>query len=214
MKKAVICFTRVPKPGATKTRLQGLLTPEQCARLHWAFLRDLSAIYDRVDADLFVCHTPDPDWEELKAVFGMAAGFYPQAGEGLGEKMNNALNQVLELGYDAVVLTGADLPAMTAAHLESGFRGLAEADAVLGPTGDGGYYLVGVKTPAPFLFGNQTYGAGNVFENTLSAARAAGATVGTALPCDDVDTPADLLALRLGACSHTAAFLHEIGVRT
>ena len=212
MKKAVICFTRVPKPGVTKTRLLGLLTPAQCAGFHWAFLRDLSAVYDQVDADLFLFHTPDPDWEELKTVFGMAVGFYPQAGEGLGEKMNNALDQVLELGYDAVVLTGADLPELTAAHLESGFRGLAEADVVLGPTADGGYYLVGVKAPAPFLFENQTYGAGSVYENAVSAARAAGASVAAAEPCDDVDTPEDLKKLRLSPGSHTAAFLKEIGV--
>lgn len=212
MKKAVICFTRVPKPGVTKTRLLGLLTPDQCAGLHWAFLKDLSAVYDSVDAGLFVFHTPDPDWEELKVVFGMAAGFYPQAGEGLGEKMNNALNRVLELGYDAVVLTGADLPELTEDHLESGFRALAGADVVLGPTGDGGYYLVGVKAPAPFLFENQTYGAGSVYENTVSAARAAGASVAAAEPCDDVDTPEDLKKLRLSSGSHTAAFLKEIGV--
>ena len=213
MKKAVICFTRVPRPGITKTRLQGLLTPEQCAQLHWAFLRDLAKVYREIDADLFVCHTPDPDWAALREVFPMAKKFYPQRGESLGEKMNNALNHVLALGCDAVMLTGADLPAMTAAHLQSGFDALAGADITLGPTGDGGYYLVGVKAPAPYLFENQTYGAGNVFENTLSAARAAGALVGTALPCDDVDTPEDLRALRLAPDSHTAAFLHEIGVR-
>ena len=213
MKKAVICFTRVPKPGITKTRLQGMLTPEQCTGLHWAFLRDLARVYGKIDAALFVCHTPDPDWAALKEIFPAAKEFYPQRGESLGEKMNNALNDCLARGYDAVVLTGADLPAMTAEHLASGFDALAGADAALGPTGDGGYYLVGVKAPAPYLFANQTYGAGNVFEKTLSAARAAGASVGTALPCDDVDTPEDLQALRLAPNSHTAAFLHEIGVR-
>ena len=65
MKKAIICFTRVPKPGTTKTRLLGMLTPEQCVRLHWAFLQDLSRIYPALDADLFISHTPDPDWIRL-----------------------------------------------------------------------------------------------------------------------------------------------------
>ena len=212
MKNAIICFTRVPKAGQTKTRLMALLSGEQCAQLHWAFLRDLSNIYKNLDADLFVFHTPDPEWEALKAVFPMARNFYPQLGDGLGEKMNNALNTVLALGYDAAVLTGADLPAMTASHIKSGFHGLLHADVTLGPTSDGGYYLVGVKAPAPYLFRNQTYGGGSVFDNTRSAATAAGKSFCPALPCDDVDTPEDLRSLRLSPDSHTARYLRQIGV--
>ena len=212
MKKALICFTRVPQPGKTKTRLLGLLTAEQCAGLHWAFLRDLAGVYGALEADLYICHTPDPGWEELKSVFPAAKGFYPQAGEGLGEKMNNALNTLLARGYDAVVLTGSDLPAMGTAHLESGFEALRHADVALGPTADGGYYLVGVKAPAPYLFENQTYGTGSVFDRTAAAAEAAGRTLARALPCGDVDTPADLLALRPDPGSHTCRYLSTIGV--
>ena len=211
MKNAVICFTRVPRPGKTKTRLMPRLTGDQCAALHWAFLRDLSEIYQELDADLFVAHTPDPDWEHLKAVFP-AARFFPQVGDGLGAKMDNALNAVLTLGYEKVVLTGSDLPLMTAAHLRSGFDALENADIALGPTADGGYYLVGVKSHSPFLFENQTYGCGSVFDNTAAAARAAGKTVAPASPCDDVDTPEDLRKLRdLPPDSHTARYLSEIG---
>ena len=65
MKNAVILFTRVPKPGQTKTRLLPVLQPEQCADLHWAFLKDLAALYRDLDAHLFVAYTPDPDWEQL-----------------------------------------------------------------------------------------------------------------------------------------------------
>lgn len=212
MKKAIICFTRVPRPGKTKTRLMGLMSGEQCAELHWAFLKDLNGVYNQLDADLFVFHTPDPDWEALKEVFPTARDFYSQCGDGLGEKMNNALNYVLALGYDAVVLTGADLPAMRASHLLSGFHGLLHADVTLGPTSDGGYYLVGVKSPAPYLFENQTYGAGSVFDNARSAVAAAGKTFCPSLPCDDVDTPEDLRALRLSPDSHTACYLRKIGV--
>ena len=212
MKKAVICFTRMPKAGHTKTRLMGLLSGGQCAELHWAFLRDLATVYESMDADLFVCHTPDPHWASLKDVFPMAKQFFPQTGDGLGEKMDTALNTVLALGYDAVVLTGADLPAMTAAHLRSGFDVLRSADVALGPTTDGGYYLVGVKAPSPYLFENQTYGGGSVFDCTAAAAQAAGRTLVPALPCDDVDTPEDLRTLRLSPDSHTARYLRQIGV--
>lgn len=212
MKRAVICFTRVPRPGKTKTRLMGRLTAEACAGLHWAFLRDLNEIYARMDADLFVAHTEDPEWELLKPVFPRAQ-FFPQEGGGLGQKMDHALSKVLALGYDRCILTGADLPLMTKAHLDSGFEGLERADITLGPTSDGGYYLVGVKEPSPFLFENQTYGCGSVFDNTAAAARAAGKAVHTAACCDDVDTPEDLQRLlrALDPASHTAACLRALG---
>ena len=212
MKNAVICFTRVPKPGQTKTRLMPYLSGEQCAELHWAFLRDLSEIYASVGADLLVAHTPDPDWEKLRDVLPNAF-FFPQEGADLGTKMNHALNLALSMGYDHCILTGSDLPLMRAAHLLSGFDALENADVTLGPTSDGGYYLVGVKEGSPFLFKNQAYGCGNVFENTVAAVKTAGKSFCPALPCDDVDTPEDLQKLlnTLDQSSHTAAYLRSLG---
>ena len=212
MKQAIICFTRVPKAGQTKTRLMPYLSGAQCAELHWAFLRDLSNIYASLDADLLVAHTPDPDWEQLKAVFPNAI-FFPQEGEDLGAKMNHALNLALSIGYKKCILTGSDLPLMTKDHLCSGFDSLDQADVTLGPTSDGGYYLVGVKEESPFLFKNQTYGYGNVFENTVAAVHDAGKAFFPALSCDDVDTPEDLhkLLKTLNPESHTANYLRSLG---
>lgn len=209
MKKAIICFTRVPRPGVTKTRLLPVLRPEQCAQLHWTFLKDLARVYRQVDADLFVAYTPDPDWAQLLNVFPGAA-FFPQEGGDLGEKMDRALRHVLALDYDAVVLTGADLPAMTAAHLRSGFAALESADIALGPTSDGGYYLIGTKMPCTALFRGQQYGGATVWENTLTAAKAGGFTVCPTAPCDDVDTPADLRSLCVDPDSHTGQFLAQL----
>ena len=212
--QAIICFTRVPKAGQTKTRLMPFLSGAQCAELHWAFLRDLSKIYASLEADLLVAHTPDPDWEQLKAVFPTAR-FFPQDGNDLGEKMNHALNLALSMGYEKCILTGSDLPLMTRAHLESGFEALDKADVTLGPTSDGGYYLVGVKEESPFLFENQTYGYGNVYESTVAAVHAAGKSFSPAFCCDDVDTPEDLRNLlnSLNRNSHTAAYLRSLGAK-
>ena len=204
MKKALICFTRVPRPGTTKTRLLGLLTPEQCARLHWAFLDDLSRVYAKLDADLFVSHTPDPEWVRLAAVFPYAAGYFPQEGTDLGEKMHHAMAKVLSLGYEAVVLTGADLPLMTAKHLESAFKVLESRDVAIGPNPDGGYYLVGMKQPHPEIFHVPNYGGATVYENTVAAITAAGLSWAAAFSCGDVDTPEDLRNL-LGSIDPTSA---------
>lgn len=196
MNRAVICFTRVPKPGVTKTRLLPVLSGQQCADLHTAFLKDLSRIYAQTDGDLFVAHTVDPHWKMLKTVFPAAKDFFPQEGADLGERMYHAINEVLSRGYDACVLTGADLPLMTAAHLESGFAALERADIALGPTSDGGYYLVGMSKPHRAVFEKQSYGGSTVLENTVAGAEAAGLRVAFAECCDDVDTPGDLRLLQ------------------
>ena len=211
MKKAVILFTRVPRPGQTKTRLLPVLTPEQCAGLHWAFLKDLADLYRDLDAHLFVAYTPDPDWELLKAIFPRA-GYIVQKGNDLGEKMYRALRTVLELDYGSVILTGSDLPMMTADHLRSGFEALEENDIAIGPTSDGGYYLIGMKHPCREVFRIGGYGGSSVFENTVAAAKNAGLTIGTALSCDDVDTPDDLkeLAKAVRPDSHTGRYFEEI----
>ena len=195
MKKAIICFTRVPKPGVTKTRLMPILAGDQCAKLHSAFLWDLAAVYGEADGDLFVAYTADPDWEMLKAIFPAAKGYFPQEGADLGEKMYRAIKRALDMEYDKVILTGADLPLMTPAHLASGFAALEGADVTCGPTSDGGYYLVGMRKPHRAVFENQRYGGATVLENTVAAAEHAGLAVALAKTCDDVDTPEDLRSL-------------------
>lgn len=211
MKNAVICFTRVPKPGVTKTRLLPILQPEQCAELQWCFLKDLAAVYGQLDAHLFVAYTPDPDWELLKSVFPNA-GFLAQKGQDLGEKMYRALRTVLHLGYESVILTGSDLPGMEKAHLDSGFAALEAADVAMGPTPDGGYYLIGMKQPHKALFRVDGYGSASVYENTVSAAEKAGLTVAAAMACVDVDTPEDLqlLAANADPASHTGRYLAKL----
>ncbi len=212
MNRALICFTRVPRPGVTKTRLLPVLSGVQCAGLHTAFLKDLSNVYRQVDADLFVAYTADPDWEKLKEIFTSAKAFFPQDGTDLGEKMHRALCRVLAMDYDAVVLTGADLPLMAASHPESGFAALEKNDVVLGPTSDGGYYLVGTKKPCGAIFEKQQYVGSSVLENTIEAGNQAGLDVALALPCDDVDTPEDLrmLPCRLSPESSTYQYLLQL----
>lgn len=207
MKKALICFTRVPRAGKTKTRLLPILSGDQCAQLHWAFLRDLAAVYDQVDADLFVAYTQDPEWESLKDIFPRAKDIFPQAGVDLGEKMHRAICTVLEKGYEAVVLTGTDLPNLTAEHLKSGFDALERSDIAIGPTSDGGYYLIGMKSPHPEVFHVQGYGGSTALENTLAAA--ADFRVSLVMICDDVDTPEDLRALTVAPESHTGRCLAQ-----
>lgn len=212
MKNAIICFTRIPIPGQTKTRLMPLLGGDRCAALHTAFLQDISAVCSAVETDLFVAHTPDGDPAPLQTIFPRAV-LFPQQGGDLGARMDHALTHVLRRGYDACVLIGADLPLLSAEHLRSAFIALETADMTLGPTSDGGYYLIGLRRPCAAVFQNQQYSTASVFENTLAAAKASGLSCATAPLCDDVDTPEDLRLLReqlRESRGHTAAFLRDL----
>ena len=216
MKNAIICFTRIPLPGQTKTRLQPFLNGAECAALHSAFLRDIAAVCESVEADLFVAYTPAIGSSLLAGLFPPRTRFFSQVEADLGTRMDQALRRVLAQSYDACILIGSDLPLLGAAQLRSAFAALERADATLGPTPDGGYYLVGLRSPCSELFAKQTYGCPTVYEHAVAALRAAGRSFSPALPCSDVDTVEDLRALRAalyGQDSCTARCLRALPER-
>ena len=172
-KRALIIFTRVPAPGRTKTRLMPYLTPVQCARLHECFLKDIAKMCPGTGADIFVCCTSleteksgrlsaggkDGSYEStgdtagvLRKIFGQTAEYYEQTGDGLGERMLLAIREVLERGYERCVLIGTDVPEVKSQDIRQAFDILHRKDVVFGPTADGGYYLVGMKSPRKEVF--------------------------------------------------------------
>lgn len=216
-RRALILFTRVPEPGKTKTRLQPTLSAEECVKLHTAILKDVAAACGTVNADLFVCFTgPDRAPASFSALFPEGTAFFPQAGEGLGVRMERALRDVLEQGYRSALLFGSDVPEIEAEDLNSAFRILEQRDAVLGPTTDGGYWLIGLNAPSGAPFDVKEYSTDSVLTNTLDSMKAAGLTVGTVRERSDIDTPEDLNAFRERVRknkalrgSHTAQFARE-----
>ena len=212
MNRAIICFTRVPRPGLTKTRLMPLLSPEQCAALHTAMLQDIAEVYGKSPADLFIAYAPDDDIQPLRDIFTAAKEFFPQQGSGLGERMHNAIAYVLSLGYGKVILTGSDLPRLTPHHLEKAFAALDGADVAIGPTWDGGYYLIGMKQPCCAAFSVQGYGGSTVYQSTINAIGQAGLTCAAPPSCDDLDTPEDLrfFAKEVRPNSRTMQYIHQL----
>jgi len=192
MKKAMILFTRTPSQKQGKTRLRPFLTGEQCAALQTAFLQDIAMEMRQVPAARFVAWEGD-DSQALRLLFPEAV-LFQQSGQGLGERMHRAITLVLSLGFDACILFGSDLPLLEAGHLNSAFLALEHADVTLGPSPDGGYYLVGMKRPCAAIFRNQKYGCSSVYEETRQAIRAEGCSFTPAASCPDADAPEDLTA--------------------
>ncbi len=192
MKQAIILFTRLPIAGETKTRLQKIFSPNECAALHRSFLKDLRVCLKSTELDYFVFYTPKGNYEELRYIFREAKNFKTQHGTDLGEKMYNAISEVLSIGYDSCVLVGSDIPQLSRTDFVEAFEALAHKDIVLGPTLDYGYYLVGMKKPHIEVFKNQVYGEGSVLKNTIESIKLADLSYQLIKPHLDIDEPEDV----------------------
>ncbi len=196
MKRAVIVFTRIPLPGHTKTRMMPYFSPQECAELHENFLKDIALECEKVNADIFVCYTPQKGKAYLRKIFKKAIEYIPQAGEGLGERMYGSIECVLGKGYDSCVLIGTDIPELKASDLECALRLLDVNDLVFGPTMDQGYYLVGMKRPIREVFEKKTYGKGKVLEETVGPLKEKGLSVGYVRRLQDMDDREDIADYR------------------
>lgn len=191
---ALIVFAKPPVPGQVKTRLTDLLSEKEAADLYDAFLRDALDQYRQLEADLHVYFTgltrvPD----DLKTNVSTTR---VQEGEGLGARMKNAFCDVFSAGYERAVIVGTDHPSLPTAFVSRAFEALdVDGSLCIGPSEDGGYYLLGMNTFYPRVFEEMTYSRSDVFEETLTRIRETNAAL-TVLPLwYDVDTPDDLRRL-------------------
>ncbi len=172
-----------------------LLTPDQCAELHGAFLKDVGRCLQALShqAALFVAYAPEHFSQALLGRLPALGECFAQQGESLGDRMAHAFATVLDRGYDRVVLLGSDIPQIQPGDIEAAFRDLDRRDLVFGPTFDGGYYLVGMKRLHRAVFSQELpWGNLSVLEETCRIANTQGLTVALAAKHRDVDTPEDL----------------------
>ena len=194
---ALIVFVKNPIPGAVKTRLQTRYTPDQVAALYTAFVRDVLERAESIDVDRRVIAFDPPDAESrVRALFGGGVKaqwqFVPQVQDDLGARMREALVQQLDAGASAAVLIGTDIPSLPAYHITQAFDLLRTVDVVLGPSIDGGYYLVGVSKSTPEIFEDVEWSTPSVLAQTIDHVQHAGYTLGLVPPYFDVDTPEEL----------------------
>lgn len=190
---ALIVFSREPIPGETKTRLLDLYTPEQCAELHKCFIKDIAVEVGKLNADVIVSYTGGEP-HSLRAAFGDDASYREQCSGSLGERMSDAFKKAFEDGYEKVVLIGTDIPELQASTLITAFDRLDVADAVIGPTCDGGYYLIGMKENCEAAFNVRKYGVGTVFDETIGHIEGLGKTVSVVDKYSDIDEADDIIA--------------------
>jgi rSAM/selenodomain-associated transferase 2/rSAM/selenodomain-associated transferase 1 len=192
----LILFGRYPVPGRTKTRLIPSIGPVGAADLQRRYTQKslTTALQTGLPASsVAFCYTGGTAAQVKQWLGHSGIGFSRQVGDNLGNRMRNALQAALDRGDRPVVLVGTDIPAMTAEHLETAFRALNRHDLVLGPSRDGGYWLIGMNRPVN-LFQGIPWGRPDVLARTLEQARRQGLTVARLEPLNDIDTEADLAA--------------------
>jgi hypothetical protein len=197
-----------------KTRLARAIGAERACALYQAFLRDLDERFTGGRRVLiWAFHPPDSNFA---ACVRAGARCVPQGGDGLGERMYNCFRGLCADGFDKVILIGADAPHLRDQWLDEAEAALDSADIVLGPTDDGGYYLVAMRQPHD-LFGGIAMSTARVLADTLAKAHAAGLSVHLLARTFDVDEADDLSRLRAliegdrlrPPLRHTAALLKE-----
>jgi len=192
----IAVFGKAPVAGAVKTRLIPLLGADGAAGLHARLLRHALATARESSVgpvDLWCAPDPRNDFFARCALeFGVA--LEPQEGADLGERMRHAALAAFARGV-AIVIIGADCPALAPAHLREAAAALASNDAVLIPAEDGGYVLIGLSRDVPSLFEGISWGEATVMAHTRARLAASGASARELPALWDVDRPEDYARL-------------------
>lgn len=214
MAHALTLFARAPVPGQTKTRLIPALGADGAAALYHAFLQDIVARFaPHFDLTLSCAG------ELENALLHQLAEQHDltlraQAEGSLGVRMSHSLARMND-DQGRGVIVGTDMPTLPLAFVQQAHMRLDEADVVLGPSSDGGYYLVGSRRNFPQLFDGVRFSSRHALADTQASAARCGARVALLTPWYDIDEPADLsllrahLALDPRAASRTAALLFD-----
>lgn len=201
MKTCVIVFAKNPIPNAVKTRLIPPLSPEQAATLYAAFLADwCEALVELSDVDLVIAYTPVDAQADLQALIGDDAIYIPQVGIDLGERLTSATQWAAEHGWTKILLVGSDSPTLPISYISEALTLLDSRNIVIGPSTDGGYYLIGfsvetLATTIPHVFEDISWSTAGVFQQTVARIHAAAATLGLLPPWYDIDRAEDLAFL-------------------
>jgi rSAM/selenodomain-associated transferase 1 len=198
---ALAVMTKVPQAGHVKTRLTPPLSPEEAAALNTRFLTDTAAAISSTtssgQAQGVGVYTPVGAESAYSGILPGEFILVPQRGDKFGERLLAATDDLLQLGFSALCLIDSDSPTVPPAAFAQAVEYLSRSEdsVVLGPSDDGGYYLIGLKKSHHQLFDQIDWSTDRVFEQTISAARKIDLPVHLLPSWYDVDDRATLTRL-------------------
>jgi rSAM/selenodomain-associated transferase 1 len=188
----LVIMAKAPRPGTVKTRLIRDLPVDQVTDFYHCLLDDTIALARSLDGIEVTLLCPEADAEELRDATRNIVPVVPQTGIGLEAGLDSVFHRFSQQNRRPVVAFNSDTPHLPASILDDAFRALVDHDVVLGPTHDGGYYLVGATAPHPGLFASDAMGTTNALESVLAHANAMNLSVQFTVRFYDIDEAADL----------------------
>lgn len=192
---AAVVIAKWPEPGRAKTRLSPPLTYEEAAEFARASLLDVLDLIAETSTRPLVAFSPPAAGWHFRELLGEHAGLIEATGAHFGEVLAQAQRAAFALGHDAVALVAADTPHADPANYDQAFDLLGHNDVVLGPSNDGGYYLLATRKVTQGLFPAMHWSGPDVAATTRALALSAGLDLAEVAMCQDVDTFDDLLAV-------------------
>lgn len=166
-KSLLLVFTKNPTLGKVKTRLAKSIGKEKALEIYKALLKKTASVLEVLEVLEVDIHLYYSDYIEKDDFFStIATQKKTQTGKQLGERMSNAFRESL-ISYDKVVIIGTDLWTLEIQDIKNAFKALEHHAAVIGPSTDGGYYLLGLTEVMPQIFLNKQWGTSSVLPNTL-----------------------------------------------
>ncbi len=189
--RTLVVMAKAPKPGMVKTRLSPSLPVAAVTELYRSLLNDTIALAHSVKMVDVAILCPASDVDELRRL-APSVSVVGQKGQGLAAGLNSAFSHFAAVARQRVVAFNSDSPHLPVSILENAFETLAGHDVVVGPTHDGGYYLVGAKASHAGLFDGDSMGTNSALEALLARAHASRLSVGFTDPFYDIDVAGDL----------------------
>jgi uncharacterized protein len=193
--RTLVIMAKAPRLGSVKTRLAGSLSLQAVTELYRCLLNDTIALTQALDHVEIAIMCPASDVDDLSRAMTKTVPIVPQTGPGLAAGLASVFNHFATSGHQRVIAFNSDSPHLPASVLETAFDVLQARDLVVGPTHDGGYYLVGARASHPGLFTGDGMGTANALEALLARARALGLSVHLTDPFYDIDVEGDLTRL-------------------
>ena len=178
-----------------KTRLAQSLPQIAVSDLYRCLLDDTMALAQGLRGVEVAIMCPESDVEDLSRAGFDAIRIVPQRGDGLAAGLTSVFAHFAAAGHRRIIAFNSDSPHLPASVLESAFEALTTCDLVVGPTHDGGYYLVGATTSHPRLFAGDGMGTTNAFQALVGRAQTLGLSVHLTDPFYDIDEVADVMRL-------------------
>ena len=191
MRRAILVFVKYPEPGRVKTRLAATVGPERATEIYRQLV---SEVFARLpgDVEVIACFDPAQRRAECEVwLAGRAAHFLSQANGDLGLRLATAFAEAFARGFARVAAIGTDCPEIDAPLFAETWSALETCEVVLGPSKDGGYYLVALREPTVPLFSGVAWSSVDVLSQTLERATASNLRVHLLPKRHDVDTEED-----------------------